>query len=222
MLRAQKSKASSKMTKSTTKITSKKAIKKTPLKTQSKRTMSNKKLTVILAQDFEELGKAGDLVAIKPGRARNHLIPKGIASYDTKENRQELRAKGVDVKDVVIDLEAELKAASTRSYPTVQGDIVRNIRWEFFREPVTSADNHVKKPVTKREILTKLRLSQFHFVQETDIEFPAGYDNLNHCGAWPCAVLLHGPDVSEYQTFTVNVNRYENKSKQEEEDAAAV
>lgn len=187
--------------------------------------MSRKKLTVILTQDFDELGKAGDLVAIKPGRARNHLLPKGIVSYDTPENRTKLIQKGVEVKTVVIDKEAELKAASTRSYPTVQGDIIRNIRWDFNREPVTSADNHIKKPVTKHEILTRLRLAKFVYVEEGDIEFPAGYDTLNHCGVWPCAVAIHSADTSEYQVFNVNINRYESKKDaavQEDGAGAAV
>ena len=36
-------------------------------------------MKVILRQDFEKLGKIGDLVDIKDGYARNYLIPRNIA-----------------------------------------------------------------------------------------------------------------------------------------------
>ncbi|NOX36934.1 MAG: 50S ribosomal protein L9 [Calditrichaeota bacterium] len=36
-------------------------------------------MKIILREDFERLGKAGDIVDVKPGYARNYLIPKQIA-----------------------------------------------------------------------------------------------------------------------------------------------
>ncbi|MCB9358205.1 MAG: 50S ribosomal protein L9 [Calditrichaeota bacterium] len=43
-------------------------------------------MQVILRTDFESLGKVGDLVQVKPGYARNFLIPRGIAFAATKSN----------------------------------------------------------------------------------------------------------------------------------------
>ena len=37
-------------------------------------------MKVILRQNFENLGKFGDIVEVKDGYARNFLIPRGIAS----------------------------------------------------------------------------------------------------------------------------------------------
>ncbi|MCZ6755350.1 MAG: bL9 family ribosomal protein, partial [Gemmatimonadetes bacterium] len=34
-------------------------------------------MEVILREDVQSLGKAGDLVRVKPGYARNFLLPKG-------------------------------------------------------------------------------------------------------------------------------------------------
>ena len=36
-------------------------------------------MKIILRQDYENLGKTGDIVNVKPGYARNYLLPKKIA-----------------------------------------------------------------------------------------------------------------------------------------------
>ena len=42
-------------------------------------------MEVILLQRVEKLGIMGDIVNVKPGYARNHLIPKGFADRATKD-----------------------------------------------------------------------------------------------------------------------------------------
>ncbi len=42
-------------------------------------------MKIILRQDYERLGKFGDIVEVKDGYARNYLIPKNIA-YPAKPN----------------------------------------------------------------------------------------------------------------------------------------
>lgn len=41
---------------------------------------------VILRRDIAELGRAGDLVNVKPGYARNYLLPQGMAYEATEAN----------------------------------------------------------------------------------------------------------------------------------------
>ena len=43
-------------------------------------------MKIILISDYEGLGKAGDLVDVKPGFARNKLLPKGFALRASKKN----------------------------------------------------------------------------------------------------------------------------------------
>lgn len=53
-------------------------------------------MKVILKQDVEKLGKAGDIVKVAPGYGRNYLIPRNIATEATPGNvkivEQERRA----------------------------------------------------------------------------------------------------------------------------------
>ena len=43
-------------------------------------------MDVILLKDYDGLGESGDVVAVKPGFARNKLIPEGIALRASKRN----------------------------------------------------------------------------------------------------------------------------------------
>ena len=43
-------------------------------------------MKVILRQKNEKLGEAGSIIEVKPGYARNYLVPKGIAYMATPDN----------------------------------------------------------------------------------------------------------------------------------------
>ena len=49
-------------------------------------------MKVILLQSHDKLGKAGEVVNVKSGFARNYLIPKQIASIATKQNVKSLES----------------------------------------------------------------------------------------------------------------------------------
>lgn len=48
-------------------------------------------MEVILNQDVEKQGYKDDIVKVKPGYARNYLIPKGLASFANEANKKMLR-----------------------------------------------------------------------------------------------------------------------------------
>jgi large subunit ribosomal protein L9 len=60
-------------------------------------------MEVILREDVKSLGKAGELVKVKPGYARNFLLPKGLAYEATEGNRKrivaESKARGVKMAE---------------------------------------------------------------------------------------------------------------------------
>lgn len=55
-------------------------------------------MEVILLEKVENLGRVGDRVSVKPGYARNYLIPKGRAVLATPENVAEVEAKRADLE----------------------------------------------------------------------------------------------------------------------------
>lgn len=70
-------------------------------------------IEVILREDVKSLGKAGEMVRVKPGYARNFLLPHGLAFEATEGNKRRIeaqtRARGV--RDQAERAEAERFAA---------------------------------------------------------------------------------------------------------------
>ena len=70
-------------------------------------------IEVILREDVKSLGKAGEMVRVKPGYARNYLLPHGLAYEATEGNKKriegETRARGI--RDQAERAEAERAAA---------------------------------------------------------------------------------------------------------------
>jgi large subunit ribosomal protein L9 len=71
-------------------------------------------IEVILREDVQSLGKAGELVRVKPGYARNFLLPQGLAFEATEGNKKRIaaqtRARGA--RDQAERAEAERFAAA--------------------------------------------------------------------------------------------------------------
>ena len=50
-------------------------------------------MEVILREDVQSLGKAGAVVRVKPGYARNFLLPRGLAYEATEGNKKRIAAE---------------------------------------------------------------------------------------------------------------------------------
>lgn len=66
-------------------------------------------IEVILREDVKSLGRAGEMVRVKPGYARNYLLPQGLAYEATEGNKKriaaETRARGVRLQAEKTDAE---------------------------------------------------------------------------------------------------------------------
>lgn len=67
-------------------------------------------MQVILKKDIPKLGKAGDVVKVKDGFARNYLIPKGLAIL---ANQKTLKALERERKTILAKAERERKKAQS-------------------------------------------------------------------------------------------------------------
>ena len=64
---------------------------------------------LMLAEDVASLGKQGELVTVRPGYARNYLIPQGLATVATAATKRMVEKHKVRVADLQKQKIAELR-----------------------------------------------------------------------------------------------------------------
>ena len=86
-------------------------------------------MEVILLEKMRNLGALGDKVKVKPGFARNYLIPQGKAAYANKvnlakfeERRVELERKAADNHQKAIIRQQEIQALPAMTIAVKAGD----------------------------------------------------------------------------------------------------
>lgn len=77
-------------------------------------------MEVILLEKIDRLGGLGDKVKVRPGYARNFLLPQGKAKFATAENIAEFEAKRAELEKAA----AETLAAAQGRAETLNGLVV--------------------------------------------------------------------------------------------------
>ena len=103
-------------------------------------------MQVILTQDVDNLGKAGELVSVRPGYGRNYLVPRGLAVSATVRNKNRL-----DHDKAVI----ERRVAKERATATELAAKLNIMTLQF--ERVVGEDEKLFGSVTSRDIAEQLK-----------------------------------------------------------------
>ena len=115
-------------------------------------------MDVILLKDYLSLGKTGDTVKVKPGFARNFLIPEGIALRASSKNLSIFKKfESVDLQTMQLEKTECLKIARANR--------------GFFLHSILTCDNRPKsqrvgymsskRAISKRKIQTGASFSRF-------------------------------------------------------------
>jgi large subunit ribosomal protein L9 len=103
-------------------------------------------MQVILTQDVDNLGKAGELVSVRPGYGRNYLVPRGFAVTATVSNKNRL-----DHEKAVI----EKKVAKDRANANEIATRINGMTLQFERQ--VGEDEKLFGSVTSRDIADQLK-----------------------------------------------------------------
>jgi large subunit ribosomal protein L9 len=134
-------------------------------------------IQLILTQAISKLGQPGDLVTVRPGFARNYLVPQGLATFATQNNlrmvekhRQRLKeleeARRADLQNLAAQLaqrsltiEANANAEG-HLYGSVNADqIAESLRQEGF--PIHGENVRIEGPLKELGLYTiKIQLAQ--------------------------------------------------------------
>ncbi len=103
-------------------------------------------MQVILTQDVDNLGKAGELVSVKPGYGRNYLVPRGFAVTATVTNKNRLDHEKALIQRRVAKETANANEIATR---------INGMTLQFERQ--TGEDEKLFGSVTSRDIADQLK-----------------------------------------------------------------
>ena len=103
-------------------------------------------MQIILTQDVEHLGKAGELVSVRPGYGRNFLVPRGFAVSATVRNKNRL-----DHEKTLI----ERKVAKERASATELATRINGMTLQF--ERIVGEDEKLFGSVSNRDIADQLK-----------------------------------------------------------------
>lgn len=81
-------------------------------------------MEVILLERIEKLGQMGDVINVKPGFARNYLLPQNKALRATKENKEGFEARRADLEAA----NAERRSAAEKAAGSIDGVSVIIVR----------------------------------------------------------------------------------------------
>jgi large subunit ribosomal protein L9 len=103
-------------------------------------------MQIILTQDVDNLGKAGELVSVRPGYGRNYLVPRGMAVSATVRNKNRL-----DHEKTLI----ERRVAKERASATEIAARLNAMTLQFERN--VGEDEKLFGSVTNRDIAEQLK-----------------------------------------------------------------
>ena len=135
-------------------------------------------MKIILYQAIDKLGNEGEILDVKPGFARNYLIPKGWAKQATKINiaatQKEIEAK-------------EKKEAKTRENLEALGKVLDKLSLKF--ELKAGKEGRLFGSVTSQMIVDAIA-EKGYTVNKKEIEMD---ESINHVGKYFVDVKLgHG------------------------------
>lgn len=145
---------------------------------------------VILLERVENLGAMGDVVSVKPGYARNYLLPQAKALRATKENVAYYEAQKAHLQKA----NAEKKGEAEKIAKKIEGTKVVMIRQ-------ASEGGQLYGSVTSRDIAEALSEASKVSVSRGQV---ALNQNFKTIGLFPMDVVLH-PEVKV--KITINVAR---------------
>jgi large subunit ribosomal protein L9 len=82
--------------------------------TAEKHLHASRNIELLLAEDVPNLGKQGDIVRVKPGYARNYLLPQGYATIATPENKRMVERHRQKLEDLRAQKLQQLKQLADR------------------------------------------------------------------------------------------------------------
>ncbi|MEM7079463.1 MAG: 50S ribosomal protein L9 [Pseudomonadota bacterium] len=134
-------------------------------------------MNIILLERINNLGDLGDEVVVKPGFARNFLIPKGKAVQANAANREVFEAR-----------RAELEKAASDKLTQAKGRASGLTEYELTMVVKTGEEGRLYGSVGTQDIASAL-VAQGHDVARSEVRMPEGV--IRTTGEYEISLQLH-------------------------------
>ena len=160
---------------------------------------------IILLERVEKLGKMGDVVKVKPGYARNFLLPQRKALRATKENLAyfEAQRKALEAQNADRKAEAEKQAAK-----------IEGLKLVILRQ--ASEAGSLYGSVASHDIADALNAKGLLTIARNQVDLNDAFKTI---GLFPVKITLH-PEVKVQ--ITLNIARSDEEAKTQEKTGKAV
>lgn len=149
-------------------------------------------MQVILTQDVDNLGKAGELVSVRPGYGRNFLVPRGYAVSATVTNKNRL-----DHDKAVI----ERRVARERATANELAIRINGMTLQFERQ--VGEDEKLFGSVTSRDIADQLKKANV----EIDHRWVQLDGAVKALGKYEVPVRLHSGVIASLKFWVVGKDK---------------
>lgn len=149
---------------------------------------TNSTAEVLLVHDVEGLGKRGDIVKVKPGYARNYLLPHGVATVATEENKK------------MVELHKEkLKAIESSRIRELSRIAEAVSKYSATIEANATADNSLYGSVVAKDISDALKAAG-HKIEPEHVRLEGAIKEL---GMYTVKLKLHEKVQTEVKVWVV-------------------
>ncbi|MFO1020723.1 MAG: 50S ribosomal protein L9 [Planctomycetales bacterium] len=143
---------------------------------------------LLLAEDVDTLGKQGEIVRVKPGYARNYLLPHGLATVATDHNKRMVESHRKRQEELAQKRLQDLKKlAETIS------------KYSVTLEAHANQDGHLYGSITAPEISKALKTAGYPVSpDQVRLEGP-----LKETGMYTVKIHLHGDVETDVKVWVV-------------------
>jgi len=145
-------------------------------------------MEIILRQAVENLGKTGDVVKVKPGYARNYLLPRGLAYEATPGNLKRIQQE----RD-------RLEAAENARRETAQGLAEKFEQVSLTFSARVGEEGKLFGSVTAADIAQQLEAQGFH-VEKRQIDL---HEPIKALGVYRIPIRLHADVKPEIRVWVI-------------------
>ena len=143
---------------------------------------------LLLAEDVPSLGEQGEIVRVKAGYARNYLLPQGLATIATDENKRMVERHSERL--------AELHKDRMKSIRSLAG---RHRDYSVTLEGNANADGHLYGSITAPEISKALKAAKYDVsTDQVRLEGP-----LKEIGMYTVKIQLHTEVETDVKVWVV-------------------